>query len=88
MEGKCTGVMVDSDSLSIISLLYSNQIKFDPPVFGDLQLCDVSLNECHVAVVTIVLFVFLHKALHEIHSRHVLGVGQQVVGVATAEIHV
>lgn len=74
---------MDSDSL-----LHSNQITCDPPVFGDLQLCDVSLNECHVAVVTIVLSIFLHKALHEIHSHHVLGFGHQVAGVATAETHV
>lgn len=76
----CTGGTVGSNSLS-----HSSQTIFDPPVFGDLQLCDVGLNECHVAVVTIVLSVFLHKALHEIHSRHVFGFGQQVAGVATAE---
>lgn len=83
MDDKCAGVTVHTDSLS-----HSNQIIFDLPVFGDLQLCDVSLNECHVAVVTIVRPVFLHKALHEIHSCHVFGFGQQVAGVATAQTHV
>lgn len=72
----------------VILYIWGSFCTFDPPVFGDLQLCDVSLNECHVAVVTIVLSVFLHKALHKIHSRHVFGFGQQVAGVATAETHV
>lgn len=39
-------------------------------------------------MVTIVLSVLLHKAFHEVHSRHMGSLGQQVAGESTVETHV
>ena len=56
------------------------------PVFGDIQFCDVSLDEGSVAMVTIVQPVPLHEAFHEVYGRHMAGLGQQVAGETTGEI--
>lgn len=58
------------------------------PVLGDVQLCDISLDEGSVAMVTIVLPVPLHKAVHEVDSSHMASPGQQVAGVTTVETFV
>lgn len=60
------------------------QICEHTPVWGDIQLCDISLDEGSVAMVTIFLSVPLHKALHEVHGCHMGSLGQQVAGVTTA----
>lgn len=57
------------------------------PVLGQIQFCDVCLEEGSVAVVTIALPVLLHKVFHEIHSSNVFGFGQQVAGVTATETH-
>lgn len=57
------------------------------PVLGQVQLCDVRLDEGSVAVVTVVLPVLLHKVLHEVHSSNVFGFGQQAARVATEQTH-
>lgn len=62
-------------------------IQHTQPVLGQIQLCDVCLEEGSVAVVTVALPVLLHKAFHEIHSSNVLGFGQQVAGVTATETH-
>lgn len=56
-------------------------------MLGDVQLCDIGLDEADVAMVTIVLPVLLHKALHEVHGGHMGRLGQQVTGVAAVEAH-
>lgn len=56
-------------------------------MLGDVQLCDVSLDEADVAMVTIVLPVLVHKALHEVHRGHMGCLGQQVAGEAAVEEH-
>lgn len=61
------------------------QIFKHTPVWGDIQPCDISLDEGDVAVMTIVLPVFLHKAFHEVHSGHMVGLSQQVAGVSAAD---
>lgn len=57
------------------------------PVLGQIQLCDVRLDEGSVAVVTVILPVLLHKVFHEIHSSNMFGFGQQVASVAATEMH-
>ena len=64
------------------------QISQHTPVLREIQLCDVSLDEGSVAVVTVLLPVFLHKTLHEVHSRHVFRLSQQVFGETTGETHI
>ena len=54
---------------------------------GQIQLCDISLDEGGIVMVTIVLSVLLHKAFHEVHSRHMGSLTQQVGGVAAGKAH-
>lgn len=64
------------------------QISQHTPVLREIQLCDVSLDEGSVAVVTVLLPVLLHKTLHEVHGRHVFRLSQQVFGETTGETHI
>lgn len=73
--------------VNLIIHFKAGQISQHTPALGQVQLCDVRLDEGSVAVVTVVLPVFLHKVFHEINSGDVFGFGQQVAGVAATETH-
>lgn len=74
-------------ALAFVSINFKPGLYLNTPVFGQIQLCDICLDEGRIAVVTVVLPVFLHKVFHEIHSSYVLGFGQQLGGETTTQTH-
>lgn len=54
------------------------------PVWGEIQLSDVRLEEVSVTKVTIVFLVLFHKLLHEIHSCHMMGLTNEVARVSSS----
>lgn len=66
-----------------ISAMTSDAQSPYTPVWGQVQLCHISLEEGNVVVVPVALPVLFHKVLHEIHGGHVGRPFQQMAGVST-----